>query len=242
MGQKKRYYERGISGMKEWKGFIAGLLAAGIVAGTVGTAGAVVGRTQANLDYSDIKISVNGEKITPTDANGNYVEPFAINGTTYLPVRAVGNALGLDVVWDAESNTVLMTSRKESDQEVYPEKEGEGQTGGNSSVPEEGVDEVTNEEQNGETENSGVSSDSQYLSERAALDSAHQAEMERLQKALDDAEKNLATAGYGMPDGAQKDLAINVAQQNYNAAKKAIENAENEYQKKLEELNSKYGI
>lgn len=94
--------------MKEWKGFIAGLLAAAVVAGTVGTAGAVVGRTQANLDYSDIKISVNGEQVTPADANGNVVEPFAINGTTYLPVRAVGNALGLDVVWDGTTNTVEM--------------------------------------------------------------------------------------------------------------------------------------
>ena len=85
---------------REYKGFVAGLLVAGVIAGTIGTAGAVVGRTQAALDYNNIKISLNGQTITPKDANGNTVEPFAISGTTYLPVRAVGEALGLDVDWD----------------------------------------------------------------------------------------------------------------------------------------------
>ena len=93
---------------REYKGFVAGLLVAGVIAGTIGTAGAVVGRTQAALDYNNIKISLNGQTITPKDANGNTVEPFAINGTTYLPVRAVGDALGLDVDWDGETGTVTL--------------------------------------------------------------------------------------------------------------------------------------
>ena len=37
--------------------------------------------------YSNIKISVNGEIVTPRDANGNVVEPFIYNGTTYLPCQ-----------------------------------------------------------------------------------------------------------------------------------------------------------
>lgn len=75
---------------KEIRGFIAGILVAGVVAGSVGTASAVVGRLQANLDYNNIKISLNGQTVTPKDANGNTVEPFAINGTTYLPVEGFG--------------------------------------------------------------------------------------------------------------------------------------------------------
>ena len=55
---------------REYKGFVAGLLVAGVIAGTIGTAGAVVGRTQAALDYNNIKISLNGQTITPKDANG----------------------------------------------------------------------------------------------------------------------------------------------------------------------------
>ena len=99
---------------REYKGFVAGLLVAGVIAGTIGTAGAVVGRTQAALDYNNIKISLNGQTITPKDANGNTVEPFAINGTTYLPVRAVGEALGLDVDWDGATNTALLSGGTEA--------------------------------------------------------------------------------------------------------------------------------
>lgn len=58
--------------------------------------------------FSNIKICVNGEYITPTDANGNAVEPFIVNGTTYLPVRAVGNALDMDVDWDNNTKTVFL--------------------------------------------------------------------------------------------------------------------------------------
>ena len=94
---------------KEIRGFIAGILVAGVVAGSVGTASAVVGRLQANLDYNNIKISLNGQTVTPKDANGNTVEPFAINGTTYLPVRALGDALGLDVQWNSETSTVILS-------------------------------------------------------------------------------------------------------------------------------------
>lgn len=58
--------------------------------------------------YRDIKLSINGEIITPRDAAGNIVEPFASNGTTYLPVRAVGEALGRTVDWDNETSTVII--------------------------------------------------------------------------------------------------------------------------------------
>lgn len=58
--------------------------------------------------YNNIKIMVDGEEITPKDVNGNTVEPFIIDGTTYLPVRAVAAALGKDVNWDGETNTVYI--------------------------------------------------------------------------------------------------------------------------------------
>lgn len=42
-----------------------------------------------------LKITLDGKEITPTDANGAAVEPFAISGTTYLPVRAVAERFWL---------------------------------------------------------------------------------------------------------------------------------------------------
>lgn len=69
---------------------------------------ATVGSRTAELVYNNIKILLNGKEVTPADAQGNAVEPFVIDGTTYLPVRAVANALGLNVGWDAETKTVVL--------------------------------------------------------------------------------------------------------------------------------------
>lgn len=52
--------------------------------------------------YRDIQIVVDGIKENP-DA-----EPFIYNGTTYLPVRAVSEALGERVEWDGTNNTVYI--------------------------------------------------------------------------------------------------------------------------------------
>ncbi len=62
--------------------------------------------------FRDIKITMNGTTVNPTDANGKTVEPFIIDGTTYLPVRAVSNALGANVDWDGETSTVILTSEE----------------------------------------------------------------------------------------------------------------------------------
>lgn len=66
-------------------------------------ANATVGQRTATLNYDSIKIVLDGKEIVPTDANGNTLEPFIIDGTTYLPVRGVSGALGLGVNWNAET-------------------------------------------------------------------------------------------------------------------------------------------
>lgn len=65
---------------------------------------------QAALTYRDIKITVNGAEVTPTDVNGSSTEPFIIDGTTYLPLRAISEALGCDVAWDDATNSVIITT------------------------------------------------------------------------------------------------------------------------------------
>lgn len=72
------------------------------------TVSASTGTVQKTLSYNDIKITLDGEELTPQDANGNYVEPFIIDGTTYLPVRGIASTMHLDVGWDQETKTVLL--------------------------------------------------------------------------------------------------------------------------------------
>lgn len=87
------------------KGIIAGALATLMLGG--GLTIAKQATEKVDITYRDIKITLNKNEIKPTDANGNAVEPFIYNGTTYLPVRAVANALGIDnVTWDDKTSTV----------------------------------------------------------------------------------------------------------------------------------------
>ena len=66
-----------------------------------------------NAYYKEIKVILNGEEIMLKDANGNVVEPFIVDGTTYLPVRAISESLGLDVDWiQSESSVILSNKRK----------------------------------------------------------------------------------------------------------------------------------
>ena len=67
------------------------------------------GYTQTiTVTYKDIKLVVDGVEVTPKDANGAEVEPFIYNGTTYLPIRAIGSALGKQVQWDGNTNTAYL--------------------------------------------------------------------------------------------------------------------------------------
>lgn len=87
---------------------VLGMLLMALVMGLAVPALAAVTTKTLNANYMGIKIVVDGVPITPTDVNGNLVEPFAVDGTTYLPVRAVGEALGKEVTWDGNTNTVYV--------------------------------------------------------------------------------------------------------------------------------------
>jgi len=91
---------------KTLKGFVVGFIMASLLTSTiVYGAGSYVTK---NLYYNSIKLVVDGRPYTPKDVSGNIVEPFIIDGTTYLPVRAVAAALGKDVSWDGSTSTVYI--------------------------------------------------------------------------------------------------------------------------------------
>ena len=56
----------------------------------------------------DITLKVNGTTYNVRDTNGNLVSPLLYNGTTYLPLSALGRMLDADVSWDASTNTVII--------------------------------------------------------------------------------------------------------------------------------------
>lgn len=92
------------------KVFVSSILVTGLLCGAVGVyASNGVSVVQAYLN-STIKFTVNGSSWTPKDANGNKLSPLVYNGSTYLPAKAVGEAMNATVLWNGSSKTVAITT------------------------------------------------------------------------------------------------------------------------------------
>ncbi len=102
---------------KRLQGLIAGVLICAIL--TSGMVFAKNIKEAIDAVYMNVKLVIDGEEITPKDVNGNIVEPFIYNGTTYLPVRAIGEAFKKDVHWDGETATVYVGDIVKPAKEVY---------------------------------------------------------------------------------------------------------------------------
>lgn len=95
--------------MKNRKSFFAGMLTMALLFSLVVSASAVYATVTKNLYYQDVKVTLNGEPLDLRDVNGNNVDPFLMDGTNYLPVRAISEALGLDVDWNHNEKTVILS-------------------------------------------------------------------------------------------------------------------------------------
>ena len=105
---------------KRIQGVVAGLLSGLLLANTMAFAKQI--SEKAEVFYNNIKIYINGGEIVPKDVNGNIVEPFIMNGTTYLPVRAISNALGKDVEWDGSTQSVYIGKKDQTKPDNYLQK------------------------------------------------------------------------------------------------------------------------
>lgn len=95
--------------MKLGKRLVSLALALVMVFGlTVNVSAATTQNIKVQLS-SNITVKYNGEIQSMTDVNGTPVYPLLNGGTTYLPVRAVSNMLGVDVDWDGATQTVILT-------------------------------------------------------------------------------------------------------------------------------------
>lgn len=63
---------------------------------------------------AELSVTLDGNDIECVDANGKSVQPILEDGTTYLPVRAISNALGLSIDWDDDTKSVLINGSAEN--------------------------------------------------------------------------------------------------------------------------------
>ena len=67
-----------------------------------------VGDSAPEVQYEEINIVLNGQKITPTDGAGNALKPAILNGIIYIPIGTLPSALGMDISWDEATNTIYI--------------------------------------------------------------------------------------------------------------------------------------
>lgn len=95
----------------KFKGFVMGATTAALIAALAGTALGAGKLTTINVVQGGIKLFVDGKLVKPTDADGKVVEPFIYDGTTYLPLRALSNALTNNqkpVKWDGDTSSIYV--------------------------------------------------------------------------------------------------------------------------------------
>ncbi|WP_246021105.1 stalk domain-containing protein [Paenibacillus lentus] len=66
-------------------------------------------RIQANLNHG-ISFLLNGKAWTAKDANGAKAVPISYKGTTYVPLRAVAEATGANIRYDAAKQQISITT------------------------------------------------------------------------------------------------------------------------------------
>jgi flagellar biosynthesis/type III secretory pathway protein FliH len=74
--------------------------------------------------FRNIKIVVNGNVLVSDK------EPFIVDGTTYVPLRLVGEAIGGDVQWDGVNNRVVITAKPSVDPAELQKRYQEGYDAG----------------------------------------------------------------------------------------------------------------
>lgn len=105
------------------------LLSTGLIAGSLALAVSVGAYAGANLEEvkallnKGIKIELNGSTIDLKDEQGGILYPITYEGNTYLPVRAIGTNLGLDVAWDGSANKVILSNGTEQPSQEGPKQE-----------------------------------------------------------------------------------------------------------------------
>lgn len=92
--------------MKIKKCVLTLIVAVAVMAGfTLGAGSANVRQTITATLRPDLNIEVDGAKQSLKDAAGNPVYPIVYNNSTYVPFRAVGDLLGVEVGWDQDTQT-----------------------------------------------------------------------------------------------------------------------------------------
>ena len=95
--------------MKKHSRFLGGVLVVVLIISLcVPAFAATLVKKNISID-SGVSIYTDESILIPKDVTGKTVDAFIYNGTTYLPVRALSEALGKTIAWDGSTGTVFVS-------------------------------------------------------------------------------------------------------------------------------------
>lgn len=102
-------------GRKVNKKIVSLLIMIAFIAGVTSSAFCAdnVQKISAFLNY-ELKIKLDGNNFTPVDSNGSVMYPIVYNDRSYLPVRAIAEALNIAVDYDAKTKTIYLGERNKT--------------------------------------------------------------------------------------------------------------------------------
>ena len=93
--------------------WIGVLMCAVMLGGALVVNGAAASAATVSATVSpDITVKVDGQTQTFFTVSGTQVHPILYNGTTYLPVRAIGALMNKNVNWDQSTLTVTLSGTR----------------------------------------------------------------------------------------------------------------------------------
>lgn len=93
--------------------WIGVLMCAVMLGGALVVNGAAASAATVSATVSpDITVKVDGQTQTFFTVSGTQVHPILYNGTTYLPVRAIGVLMNKNVNWDQSTLTVTLSGTR----------------------------------------------------------------------------------------------------------------------------------
>lgn len=99
--------------LKNAKSFTSGVVVTVLIMAGGSTAMAKISKMDIPVSFNNIKVVVDGKELK-TDK-----EPFVYEGTTYLPVRTVAEAVGKEVAWDSSTQTVTLGAKDSTGTKSY---------------------------------------------------------------------------------------------------------------------------
>ncbi|WP_052723572.1 hypothetical protein [Paenibacillus wulumuqiensis] len=100
--------------MSKKKWVVVAAVAGMLLTGSAGVyAGANMEKISAFKNHG-ISIEMDGKAYTPVNSNGDKLAPITYQGTTYLPVRSIGETLNTSILFDPVNNKILIKPGSEA--------------------------------------------------------------------------------------------------------------------------------